>query len=262
MPVINLDKGVPRVELVQPNPYGYVFVLAEVDPASVTTDVDRVGDIPLRADIPSTSAKRAALYQSLKAVRGRLAGLDQVRAVSVFEAALFQPERPDKPAPSGSGGRPARYDSVMLIETGSPAEAESLLSDPVFGEVRATVERGSTYTNVLPVRNVKKVDDVDRAKDGVFLFNFFFGADKDDLLDIWDYTAGWWLAEGNMLNSELMMPLGKSDYAVINNARWDDWDDAHPAVHAFRKTSYREFVMANLDASGATAMPTLYRLVA
>ena len=166
MPVINLDKGVPRVELVQPNPYGYVFVLAEVDPASVTTDVDRVGDIPLRADIPSTSAKRAALYQSLKAVRGRLAGLDQVRAVSVFEAALFQPERPDKPAPSGSGGRPARYDSVMLIETGSPAEAESLLSDPVFGEVRATVERGSTYTNVLPVRNVKKVDDVDRAKDG------------------------------------------------------------------------------------------------
>src|SRR5437762_2610137 len=100
MPVINLDKGVPRVKLVQPNPYGYVFVLAEVDPASVTTDVDRVGDIPLRADIPSTSAKRAALYQSLKAVRGRLAGLDQVRAVSVFEAALFQPERPDKPAPS------------------------------------------------------------------------------------------------------------------------------------------------------------------
>ncbi|MDR7275629.1 hypothetical protein [Catenuloplanes atrovinosus] len=250
------------MELVQPNPYGYVLVLAEVDPASVTTDVDRVEDIPLRADTPSASAKRAALHESLQAARGRLAGLDRVRAVSVFEAALFPPERPGRPAPGGSWGRPARYDSVMLIETGSPAEAESLLSDPVFGEVRATVEGGSTYTNVLPVRNVKKVDDVDRTKDGVFLFNFFFATDREDLLDIWDYTAGWWLAEGNMLNSELMMPLGMSDYAIINNARWDDWDDAHPAVHAFRKAGYREFVMANLDASGATAMPTLYRLVA
>lgn len=62
-----------------------------------------------------------------------------------------------------------------------------------------------------------------------------------------------------MRNSELLRPLRDSEYVLVNNARWDD---ARPAVKAFQSRHYWDFVLANIDANRATAMPSLYQLLA
>ncbi|WP_033344990.1 hypothetical protein [Catenuloplanes japonicus] len=258
MPVVNPDKGAAKVQLVPPNPYGYLLVTAEVDPGSVTTDVDAAERVAIPADIPSASAARAALHRALDRPAGVLAALPDVRSVSVFEAVLFAPGSLDRFPARGSAGRPARYDTLVMVETGSPESAAAVNTTPAFAELMATVTGAATYTDALPVTNAKKIDDVDRDRSGVFLFNFFFADDPQALLDIWDHTAGWWLDKGRMLNSELLRPAAASDYALINNARWDD---VKPAADAFRHPSYWEFVLANIDAQKATAMPSLYRVV-
>ncbi|MFI5841494.1 hypothetical protein ACIA8K_17490 [Catenuloplanes sp. NPDC051500] len=254
MPVVNPERGAAKVQLVPPNPYGYLLVMAEIDPASVTTDVDAAERVAIPADIESPSERRAELHRNLKGVTGALPG---VRSVSVFEAILFAPGSLDRFAPRGAG-RPARYDTLIVVETDSPADAVALRSHQAFADLVAVVSAAGTFTDVLPVTNAKKIDDVDRARGGVFLFNFFFAEDPEALLDIWDYTAGWWLTRGNMLNSELLRPAAESGYALINNARWDG---VREPADAFRHPSYWEFVLANIDAQRATAMPSLYRLV-
>lgn len=53
-----------------------------------------------------------------------------------------------------------------------------------------------------------------------------------------------------------MRPLRDSEYALVNNARWQD---ARGPAKAFRSPNYPSFVLANI-ANRAPAMPSLYRL--
>jgi hypothetical protein len=258
MPVVNQSHAAPRVALVPPDPYGYVFVLAEVDVASVTTDVERVEAVATAPELQSTSRPRAALQEGTEPVRTALSRLPTVRAVSVFEAILFAQGSLDRFAPRGTGGHPARYDSLFVAETTTPAAAEALLSDATFTELVDRVRNVAAPVRVFPAANVKKIASVDRSAGGVFLFNFFFADDTEALMNIWDHTAGWWFVEGEMKNSELMRPLRDSEYALVNNARWQD---ARGPAKAFRSPNYWNFVLANIDANRATAMPSLYRLL-
>jgi hypothetical protein len=243
-----------------PNPYGYIFVLAEVDPASVTADPDRVEEIQIAADQESRSAGRSVLHKEIGRFREDLSLLPEVRSIHVFEAILFGPVSLDRPSAVESGAARGRYDSVMLIETTSPETARSLFSGHQLDELLSVVESSSTFLTVFPVGNAKKIKAVDRRRAGVFLFNFLIADDSAVLLNMWERTAQWWFSEGAMLNSELMVPLHAqaSEYAAINNA---SWDDAGPAVKAFRNPGYWEFVVFNVDLHAVTTVPSLYRLV-
>lgn len=260
MSVVRKSQPVSTVRLVPPNPYGYIFLLAETDPASVATDVDRVEFVPVAPEHESLSRRRAVLHRTAKPLGSALSALAEVRSVSVFEAILFGPGSLDKYERRGGGGRRARYDTLILIETTSPATAQALLAGPDLDALMILAKADRAVLKAFPVRNAKKIADVDRTTGGVFLFNFFFADDTEALLNIWDRTAQWWFAEGGMHNSELMLPLQAQDteYALINNARWDD---ATAAANAFRNPDYWDFVLANIEANQATAMPSLYRLV-
>ncbi|MFJ5226450.1 hypothetical protein [Streptomyces sp. NPDC088400] len=234
--------------------------MSETNPASVATDANQAENISIQGGPESVSDLRSDLYKTIDPIRNALGSLDDVHAVSVFEAILFAPGSLDTYPPRSPDGRPARFDSIIVIETRSPADMDAVRSTPAFGELLDTVRGRSTYTEVITVTNVKKIADVDRRNPGVFLFNFFFAEDPQRLLDIWDYTAGWWETVGKMHNSELLVPTSPqgTPYAIINNARWDT---ARPALDAFRDTSYSDYVLANIDASKASAMPSLYRWV-
>jgi hypothetical protein len=114
---------------------------------------------------------------------------------------------------------------------------------------------------VIAARNLKRVGDVDKTRPGTFLFNYFVGDDPAVVVRLWDYLAGWYQAETGMDNSTLLAPLEgeKSDYVVINHARWDGSLLAF-AARQFAKKSFRSYMLANLDAHNVGAMPILYRL--
>jgi hypothetical protein len=246
-----------KVRLEPPNPYGYVFVLAEVDPASVAAGVDEVEEVRASPDRDSLSRRRATLHTQIRSLTIPLRALREVRSVAVFEAILFGPSIA---AARSTGAEQARYDSLILIETASPAAAQSLLAGPDLDDLLVLIGNSSTVLKVFPVRNIKKIKDVDRDRGGVFLFNFFSADDTGNLLNAWDRTAQWWSSETAMRNSELMVPLQAqvSEYAMINNARWDD---VGPAVKALRRPVDQEFVGFDVELTGVTTMPSLYRWV-
>jgi hypothetical protein len=100
---------------------------------------------------------------------------------------------------------------------------------------------------------------VDKTRPGTFLFNYFVGDDPAVVVRLWDYLAGWYQAETGMDNSTVLAPLEgeKSDYVVINHARWDGSLLAF-AARQFAKKSFRSYMLANLDAHNVGAMPILY----
>lgn len=77
-------------------------------------------------------------------------------------------------------------------------------------------------------------------------------------MGVWEYAARWFRAEAGLDNSNLLQPLPgePSAYAVINHARMDT---VARVVGSMTKPSFGAYVMANIAANGATAMPALYR---
>ena len=73
------------------------------------------------------------------------------------------------------------------------------------------------------MRNVRRVGDADQTRPGLFLFNYFAGDDPALAVEVWDYLAGWYEAETGLDNSTLLEPLEgeRSEYVLINHARWD-----------------------------------------
>lgn len=251
-----------KIGLMEPNSCGYVVVSIQSDPDSVASDVEHAKKASIQTGTHSSSTGREKLHREVEGVRAEIGEKDGVLTASLFEAIFFHHGTLKRHAPYGrEGARIARYDNVLIVKTESIDRADQLRSEPVFEKLLSSLRSGAKAVDVFTARNVKRAADVDRSREGCFLINYFFTADVDPLLDIWDRTAGWWETEGQMANSELLRPLdsSNSDYAIVNTARWDD---LAPALDAFSKKSLDEFVLANIDAHHATTMPTLYRLVA
>ena len=94
----------------------------------------------------------------------------------------------------------------------------------------------------------------------MFLFNYFYSERPEDLLAVWEYTAGWFIQETNLDNSTLMMPPPgeDSEYQVINHCRWDSLARLLPKLIFL--PSLNKYVMANFAANEIAVMPILYRL--
>jgi hypothetical protein len=233
----------PRVKLIEPAPFGYVHVAAAVDPPRG------------RAPLPGRSERKAALLRNLKTLARQLESLPQVVKATVYRAILIPP-------PSGyarQATHPARYDVVVLIETTSPRVIPEVQATEAYKLLLEAVTGAADDLHVMTARNVKRVGDVDKTRQGLFLFNYFVAEDPAVALELWDDLAGWYAAETGMDNSTLLEPIGDADYVFVNHVRWDDGLPLFMA-RQFGKPSFYSHVLGKLRASHTGSMPLLYRL--
>jgi hypothetical protein len=251
--IVNPDPAYAAVKLVEPATRGYIHVAAEVRPRRL---------LLLRSlqRLPAGREKSALLCRLTELAR-QLEHLEAVEKVTIFDALAIAPARSAYLKERGNAIHVPRFDIVVLIETTSPAVIREVQGTRPYEALLDALRSQAKHLHVMAARNAKRVGDVDKTRDGLFLFNYFVADDAGVMLQLWDYLAGWYAVETGLDNSTLLVPLEgeRSDYLAINNARWDEglprflW-------RQFSKKSFRTYVLANLEANRVGAMPALYRL--
>jgi len=246
--LVNPDPRYGKVHLIEPAPLGYLHLAADVQAAH------RPGPVLRR------SRDKHQLLGVLKWQARQLAQADTVERATVYDALAFTPPGgyvKARPAPLP----PAWFDVVVLVETSSPETATEVRSGPLYQALVETLTGQARRVHQVAARNVRRVGDVDKSRPGLFLFNYFVGDDPVLAVELWDYLAGWYEAETGLDNSTLLAPLvgEKSDYVMINHARWDR-SLAMFAARQLPKKTFRSYMIANLTAHHLAAMLVLYRL--
>jgi len=206
-----------------------------------------------RGYLPSAPTRLAA---ELKA----LAIPIEAREVTVFRARFRTPGEGDELLAS-RGVHPARYDVVVLIRTESVAAALAVRDGETYKELAETLRAAARRTHEIVASNAGYLGEVDHGRDRYFLFNYFYADDRETLLEVWEYTAGWFQARTALPDSALMRPLDgePADYGLVNHASWPTRRAFMPSL-MFRPT-FRSFVLANFKANGVAAQPIIYRRV-
>jgi len=248
--LVNPDPKYPKAGLVDATTLGYLYVAASVRP-------------PRWLPFVMPSARRARLLERLKRHAQWLRRIDAVVNATVFRAIALPPTGRFSGYLKARAGaiHVADFDVLVLIETRSPADAEPLQQTPAYQALVDSLRECARTVNVIAARNVKRIGDVDTSHQGLFLFNHFAAEDPAVMRQLWDYLAGWYVVETGLDNSVAMAPLEgqRSDYAIVNWARWD----GGPLAHFFRQLSKRSFwkyVVGNLEANRAASMPVYCRL--
>jgi hypothetical protein len=204
--IVNPQPNYPPVKLIEPTPLGYLHVAGVVDPPR--------GRIPF----PGNSPQKAALLTRLTSLARQLERLSTVEKATVYRAILIAP-------PSGYAKQQptqlARSDVVVLIETTSPEVTGEVQTVEPYKLLVAAVQDAARDVHMMAARCVKRVADVDKTRQGLFLFNYFVADDAAVALQLWDYLAGWYAVETGLRNSTVLEPLGDADYVFVNHARWD-----------------------------------------
>jgi hypothetical protein len=244
--------------LLQPsNFFGYIHLAAEVERPHA---------------LRRTGPEKKALLEKLKAAAKKLLADEVViNRVDVFNAFIIPPG-------SKEGRRVlekeqydvhvAEFDIVVLVECVNEAAARRVRASASFAALKALLDAQAKFVHCVTAKNPKRIAEVDKTRDGVFLFNYFFSAGAagegaagiDILLAVWEYTAGWWTEKANLTNSTPLQPLPgeRSEYSLINHCRWNRPIDILP--HLIFRPSLGEFVLKNFTANNILAMPILYRL--
>lgn len=248
--IVHPDPRYDRVRLIEPATLGYIHVAAEVQPR--------------RAPFVPNRRKKTALLARLSGIAHQLEQLDVVKTVTVFDAVAFAPPSAyvkQQLTERADAIQIPRFDVVVLIETSSPADAREVQTTPAYQALIDTLSSIARRTHVIVARNAKRIADVDKSRKGVFLFNYFVADDAAVMLNLWDYLAGWYAVETGLDNSTLLVPLQgeRSDYLAINHARWDG-SLLGVFLQQLTKSSFRRYMLANLEANHVGAMPVLYRL--
>jgi hypothetical protein len=246
--LVDPDPRYGKVHLIEPAPLGYLHLAGDVQAAHHPGPVLR------------RSRDKHQLLGVLKWQARQLAQLDTVERVTVYDALAFtQPGGyvKDRPAPLP----PAWFDVVVLVETATPEAASEVRTASPYQALVEALTGQARRVHQVAARNVRRVGDVDKSRPGLFLFNYFVGDDPGLAVELWDYLAGWYEAETGLDNSTLLAPLEgeKSDYVLINHARWDRSLPLFVARQLPKKT-FRSYMLANLTAHHVAAMPVLYRL--
>lgn len=244
--IVNQQLRFPKASLREPRGSGFIHLAAEID---------RIWPFGLG---PASRAKRAAVDGAITLAR-RLERSDSVIRADVL-VARFIPPGQGRELDRRTHVHQARFDLSVLIETTDPSSAAALQQDETYAQLVSLLERHSRYLHVVRAWNARSLGEVNKKRDGVFLFNYFYADDVAKLLPVWEYTAGWFEAKTGLDNSTLLIPAEgeKSQYGIINHCRWDHWRDVLPDLR-FRPT-FRRYVLANFYANGIVPMPVLYRL--
>ncbi|SFP08571.1 hypothetical protein SAMN05421810_101910 [Amycolatopsis arida] len=243
MKIVN-DRLAVKASLREPNHNGYLLLAGEVG--------------RWRGLFPVATRTTKRIATQLSTLAAGLTARDDVEEATVFRAVLRAPGEGSEILDQ-RGRRHARYDIVVLIRTTSPDSAGGLRDDPGYQKLAETLRREARHTHQIVARNAARIDDVDPTQDHAFLFNYFYADDNDVLLDVWEYTAGWFQTKTDLPNSILMRPLDgePADYGIINYASWPGLRTFLPSL-VFRP-SFRSFVLANFKANGVAAQPIIYR---
>lgn len=153
----------------------------------------------------------------------------------------------------------AKFDLVILIECKTVQDIKSVQELEQYKVITNTMQQESKYFYKMAAKNANRIDEVDKTKQGVFLFNYFYAEDTQTILDVWEYTAGWWTAKANLTNSTPLQPITDDfQYALINHCRWNNLFEVLPAL--IFKPSMKKFVLKNFTENNIVAMPILYKL--
>lgn len=247
--LVQQDESFAPIKLIEPSRSGYMHIAAEVQPSAVPF-------LPPSADRTKFLAKLTTLARQLER-------LDPVERASVYDATAIPPfEKFPNIRERIDDLRIPRFDVAVLVDTTSPEQLAEVRNSAPFKELMALLEENAKHIHVMAARNAKRIQDVDRSKDGTFLFNYFVANDREVLMELWDYIAGWYGQEMKIDNSLLLEPvLGEtSDYTAVNHARLKGNAIGFVARQMARK-SFKDYVQANLYANRVIAMPVLYKLV-
>ena len=244
--VVLADAGTfPRVELAEPSTAGFVLLAFEVD--------RRPGLLYFWQ-----SRRKKRMLARLNALAHGLELRDTVEQARVFRALMVPPGR-GRSEKSNTAVPDARFDVVLLIALTDVTAAERLRADPAFNTEISALAGTSRRHMVVVAENVRSIAPVDHTRNGVFLFNFFVAASREQVLAVWELTAGWFQDRTGLDNSTLMLPRDTElPYALINHCRWDGLDDVLPAL--LFDQSFNSYVLAHFAANRIAAMPVLYRL--
>lgn len=234
--------------LKDPNSFGYITIAAEVERPSLFS---------------SNSSTKQVLLSDLKSLCEELnLSSSLINRADVFDAFIIPPgtkEGRNLIKEKNYDVHIAAFDIVILIECKSVKEALVVRKSQEIEKVLNLVKSKSTYMDVMTYKNAKRIDEVSKESNGIFLFNFFYSEDTQTLLDVWEYTAGWWTEKANLTNSTPLQPIeAGSQYNLINHCRWDRLIDVLPSL--IFKPSMKNFVLKNFTENNIVAMPILYKL--
>lgn len=241
--VIGADQGYTSATLTEPTTHGYLLLAAETSRRP--------------AWLPNPRPKKVLLDRCRRACAA-LRSDPSVLDATVFDAIVIPPGRGAFLRRRPGEVHIARYDLVVLVETTTPDDADTLRRSDAWTELTRAVHHAATHTLEVTATNVRRMGDVDHTLDGVFLFNYFFADDTDQNIAVWEHTAGWWQHETGLDNSEVLLPRpGETDYTIINHCRWDHLTDFLPSLLLER--SFHTYLQANFDANDVAPIPILYR---
>lgn len=249
---LHLENPSPRyakARLVEPTSEGFIYIAAVVHRT--------------KSPVVLPNAERTHLLQHVKQLARELERVPGVIRATVFRAIVRPPtERMSAYLRERGGSVPtANFDTIVLIETTSIASAREARASRECEVLLNTLQEHASMMYVMAARNEKRIADVDTTKKGLFLFNHFSADDRDIMLQLWDYLAGWYAVETRLENSVALTPLEgePADYAIVNWARWN----VSPLRHFWNQLSKRSFwkyVVRNLDANRAASQPIYCRL--
>ena len=236
----------PKAKYIEPTNSGYILISAEVD--------GRLGFLP-------NSRKKRRLIAECKQLCRQLTQDPDVLEAVVFDAIFITPGEDkgflEKRRPRG---RFPDFDLSVLIETADPRAADAIKQSMIAKRIERAVGDAAKDTFTIIARNAKRIGPVNHRRRGSFLFNYFVADDTEQMLAVFDYTAGWWMQETGLDNSTVMLPREgeRTDYAIINHCRWDHLWNFMPSI--LFKRSFKDYVLANFYANNITPRAFIYRL--
>jgi hypothetical protein len=234
-----------KAHLIEPLESGYILLAAAVDRR------------PFFGFFLESARKRkliAALAPLVESLPG-----GAVAEATLLKACLIPPGRG-----AYLRGRPdaliAHFDVAILVRTTRVDTATEVVQSPALRNIVGMLERTARDVYTMIGSNIRRIGSVDHRRPGIFLFNYFFAADQQQNLDVFDYTAGWFQDETGLDNSELMRPIAQEGarYTLVNHARWNRLADILPSL--LFKPSFPRYVLKHFEVNRTAAMPILYRL--
>ncbi len=248
MKIVNKHLNYPKAELISPNTKGYLHIGVEVD-------------YSLFPFFLFTSKTKKEIINKANQLLSEIKKQKGVDTVSLFKAVILPPAKQSYLNSIKDRIHVAKFDIAILIETENIDSAKMVREHEKFHQLVEFFEKNASFTHVTVMQNARRIAEVDKSKKGIFLFNYFHAEDPNELLPVWEYTAGWFTTNTGLDNSTLLMPIegDNSKYRIINHCRWDKLSSLLPKL-IFKKT-IRLYVAANFEANKIASMPILYKLI-
>lgn len=245
--LVNANPKYSKSHLIEPSTLGYIHIGIDFEARAKPGPIIR------------KSGSKKEFIRKLKDHARVLAARDDVERATVFRAIAFMPA--GKYTEEHQEVPPARFDVVLLIETKSIDAIQSVEASDEYVTMMREIESQARRVKVHEARNLKRVADVDKTRQGTFVFNHLIGDDPEVVLENWEWMGGWYAVETGLDNSTLLRPLDpeSADYVAINNARWN-MSLPRLVFKQVSKKSFWNYVQANLDAHKIGAWPVFYKL--